>query len=224
MEAVRGGPTKAGDLKVLPTYHPRLLQVKPELREVFAIDVAKMLRWHDDALMWQDPVVHYQPTPEFAAKWYLANQGKQLAYDVETDGVDSLTAGLRCIGIGTSSEVLMLGFLSVDGEDPAVQPCGRGAAQDALLRKVLTDTVLAQGRTQRWATSTGPSSSSTWASPPTPLHRHHCSCTSWGRPSTSTAWASSPVDATRRARLEGRPHGSHRADRPWTCMSTARRT
>tara|TARA_R100000664_G_C2756724_1_gene144677 strand:+ start:45 stop:2498 length:2454 start_codon:yes stop_codon:yes gene_type:complete len=139
LEAVRGGPTKAGALKVLPTYHPRLLQVKPELREVFAIDVAKMLRWHDDALMWQDPVVHYQPTPEFAAEWYLANQGKQLAYDVETDGVDSLTAGLRCIGIGTVSEVLMLGFLSVDGKTRLYSPSDE-AMHKKLLRKVFTHT------------------------------------------------------------------------------------
>jgi len=122
LEAVRGGPTRAGDLKVLPTYHPRLLQVKPELREVFAVDVAKMLRWHRDKLNWSDPKVYYQPTPRQAAEWYLRHKGEPLTYDVETDGVDSLTAGLRCIGIGTADEVLMLGFLSVDGETRLYSP------------------------------------------------------------------------------------------------------
>lgn len=139
LDAVRGGPTRVGEMKILPTYHPRLFQVKPELREVFTVDVAKMLRWHRDMLRWTDPVVYYQPTPQFAADWYLKNQHLPLAYDVETDAVESLTAGLRCIGIGTESEVLMLGFLSVDGET-RLYSAEDEELHKRLLRKVFSDT------------------------------------------------------------------------------------
>ncbi len=138
LDAVRGGPTRAGKLKVLPTYHPRLLQVKPELREVFDVDVGKLMRWHRDALNWKDPKVYYQPTPQFAAEWYLKHKGEPLAYDVETDAVESLTAGLRCIGIGTEDEVLMIGFLSVDGETRLYSPEDEDLHK-RLLRKVFTD-------------------------------------------------------------------------------------
>ena len=138
LEAVRGGPTRTKNHKVLPTYHPRLLRVKPELREVFAVDVAKMLRWHRDKLNWKDPKVYYQPTPQFAAEWYLKHKGEPLAYDVETDAVESLTAGLRCIGIGTKDEVLMLGFLSVDGETRLYSPEDE-ELHKRLLRRVFTD-------------------------------------------------------------------------------------
>ena len=46
--------------------------------------------------------------------------------------VESLTAGLRCIGIGTTDEVLMIGFLSVDGETRLYS-----AEDEDLLKRIL---------------------------------------------------------------------------------------
>ena len=132
LEDVRGGPTLRGKQKILPTYHPTLLQVQPHLREVFEVDVAKMLRFHQDELAWTDPKVFYQPTPRFAAEWFQKHRHEPLAYDVETDDVESLTAGLRCIGIGTTDEVLMIGFLSVDGETRLYS-----AEDEDLLKRIL---------------------------------------------------------------------------------------
>jgi len=115
--AVRGGPTYAGPTKVMPTYHPRAFQKEPKLVPVFRRDLAKGLRHHKDRLRWVDPVVHYSPSVEFVRQFFqrAKAEGWMLTYDVETDSVDCLTCELRCVGIGTDKEVLILGFLSIDG-------------------------------------------------------------------------------------------------------------
>ena len=138
LEDVRGGPTRRGEQKLLPTYHPHYLQVQPHLREVFQSDIAKAFRYYNDALRWEDPKVFYQPTAEWAAEWFKRNRKEILAYDVETDGVDSLTTGLRCIGIGTTDEVLMFGFLSVDGQTALYEPAEERKVKK-LLAEVFTD-------------------------------------------------------------------------------------
>ena len=138
LDDVRGGPTKRDDLKVLPTYHPRLLQVMPHLKEVFDVDLAKALRYYRDGLRWEDPKVYYQPTTEWARAWFERNRGRPLAYDVETDGIDSLTTGLRCIGIGTTDEVLMFGYQSVDGQTRLYEPEEERKSK-LMLAEVFTD-------------------------------------------------------------------------------------
>lgn len=138
LEDVRGGPTRRGEQKLLPTYHPHYLQVQPHLREVFQSDIAKAFRYYNDALRWEDPKVFYQPTAEWAAEWFKRNRKEILAYDVETDGIDSLTTGLRCIGIGTTDEVLMFGFLSVDGQTALYEPAEERKVKK-LLAEVFTD-------------------------------------------------------------------------------------
>jgi len=145
LEDVRGGPTRRGEQKLLPTYHPNYLQVQPHLREVFKSDIAKALRYYNDALRWTDPKVFYQPTVEWARAWFERNRHKVLAYDVETDGVNSLTTGLRCIGIGTTDEVLMFGLQSVDGQTRLYGPEVERKVK-RLLAEVFTDkTILKSG-------------------------------------------------------------------------------
>lgn len=116
LEEVRGGPTLVDGRRVLPTYHPSTLRAQPHLQEVFSSDIRKAFRFHAGRLRWTDPKVFYQPSVDFAGRWFENHRGEHLAYDVETDGLESLTVGLRCIGIGTVDEVLLFGFLSVDGE------------------------------------------------------------------------------------------------------------
>ena len=145
LEDVRGGPTRRGEQKLLPTYHPNYLQVQPHLREVFRSDLAKAFRYYNDALRWEDPKVYYQPTVEWARAWFKRNRHKVLAYDVETDGIDSLTTGLRCIGIGTTDEVLMFGFQSVDGQTRLYEPEEERKSK-LMLAEVFTDkTILKSG-------------------------------------------------------------------------------
>jgi len=117
LDAVRGGPTVVDSLKVLPTYHPYQLNSQPHLTPVLHSDVQKAIRHHRDRLNWEDPLVHYNPPPDLVEHFFKRAEKNDwlLSYDVETDGIDALNADLRCIGIGTEDEVLMLGFLSIDG-------------------------------------------------------------------------------------------------------------
>jgi DNA polymerase I-like protein with 3'-5' exonuclease and polymerase domains/uracil-DNA glycosylase len=117
LKDVRGGPTVISDRKVLASFHPSRLVADPHLRQVLRSDIAKALRHNEDALKWDDPTVHYSPSVEFVAKFFakVKAEGQMLTYDLETDDVDCLTADLRCVGIGTDKEVLILGFVSIDG-------------------------------------------------------------------------------------------------------------
>ena len=124
LESVRGGPTVVGELKVLPTYHPSQVASQRHLTPVLHSDVQKAIRHHRGRLRWKDPVVRYNPSPDIVREFFedAAANDWLLSYDVETDGIDALNADLRCIGIGTENEVLMLGFLSIDGASRFYSP------------------------------------------------------------------------------------------------------
>lgn len=116
---VRGGPTRHEERLVLPTIHPSTV-LKPGMKKwarVFALDVAKAKRFFTGTLTWQEPVVTTNPTPgelsSILARWQ--RERVPVAYDVETDGIDPLTANLRCICFATRTEAVVIGFLSIDG-------------------------------------------------------------------------------------------------------------
>jgi DNA polymerase I-like protein with 3'-5' exonuclease and polymerase domains/uracil-DNA glycosylase len=140
LEAVRGGPTVVDGRKVLPTYHPSQVALQRHLRPVLHSDIQKAIRHHRDRLQWPEPIVHYNPTPD-VVKDFFHRAGEEdwlLSYDVETDGIDALNAGLRCIGIGTENEVLMLGFLSIDGVSRFYSPSDEEEIK-RLLREVFDE-------------------------------------------------------------------------------------
>jgi DNA polymerase-1 len=141
LEDVRGGPTIAKRKNILPTYHPKNLTNRLHLWSVFEHDLAKGLRHHKDALQWDDPLVYYNPDPGFVQTFFerIKKKGEPLAYDVETDGINSLTAGLRCIGIGTTKEVVVIGFDSITGESNAFYTKEQQSVLVDLLRHTLTD-------------------------------------------------------------------------------------
>jgi DNA polymerase-1 len=124
LEDVRGGPARRNGQKVLPTYHPRAVNKTPKLRPVFRSDLEKAFRHHNDTLRWEDPKVYFSPSVAFVEEFFNRARAEKwmLTYDVETDGIDALNADLRCIGIGTEKEVLILGFISIDGETRFYSP------------------------------------------------------------------------------------------------------
>ena len=138
--ALRQGVSGTEKQKVLPTYHPRSLNKTPKLRPVFRSDMEKAFRHHTDTLRWVDPVVYYSPSVEFVAGFFSRARDEKwtLTYDVETDGVDAMNADLRCIGIGTEKEVLILGFVSIDGETRFYSPEDEGQIK-RLLQEVFCD-------------------------------------------------------------------------------------
>lgn len=126
---VRGGPREVSlrvdvsspydwTLRVLPTFHPEQLAYQPKYKPVLASDLAKAFRYFKDKLNWIQPEVHWNPKPRDLQR--ILNRWKRLRkivwYDVETDALEALNADLRCVGLGTESDVVMIHFLSRDRE------------------------------------------------------------------------------------------------------------
>ena len=141
---VRGGPVMRKDgVKVLPTLHPAFVLRAPRWREAFLLDHQRARRWFEDRLTWSDPVVIYRPPVqkladflgvEWTGRGWLATQGRSrpLAWDYETDGIESLDCKVRCLGVGTASHVVVVPFLSIDGVKRFYAP-----AEEAQIKRVL---------------------------------------------------------------------------------------
>ena len=106
---VPGGPPRAR--QAVPALHPaHVLRQKRWIRTFFD-DLAKAVRLFRGKLNWTEPVAVYHPRPaELRALLKGTGQGPGrcaglrhpgwVAWDVETDGIESLTCGMRCIGFG----------------------------------------------------------------------------------------------------------------------------
>ena len=83
-------------------------------RPVFHADVAKAVRISRTGSTWNDPW-YFVPKSAAEVANFLAVERPRVAVDVETDGVDAWTCGLRRVGIGTDREVMIYSPLSVKG-------------------------------------------------------------------------------------------------------------
>lgn len=120
---VLGGPTETTTYKVLSTYDTLTIKKSPKLQEYFDHDLAKAVRFFDGKSTWVEPEVLYNPSVEQAQKWLYDRQKDAsglltLAYDVETDGIDVLSSGMRCLAFGTDTHAMVIPFISK--EDPSV--------------------------------------------------------------------------------------------------------
>lgn len=116
--SIRGGPTVSDTKKVLPIHDASFITYRPEWRDIFRRDIAKAFRYFEDKLNWVSPRTFMEPTPEQLLD-FLEKCRKDrvpVAYDVETDSIEAMTAGLRCIGIGTPDTVYIVPFLTIGGE------------------------------------------------------------------------------------------------------------
>tara|TARA_R110002012_G_scaffold9854_7_gene45847 strand:+ start:14677 stop:17163 length:2487 start_codon:yes stop_codon:yes gene_type:complete len=104
-------------LQVGYTMHPAWVMRQPAYREVFFHDLRKALRFFDSNLDWPEPKITRTNKPEvvshYLEKW--RKEGKPVAYDLETDAIDPLTARVRCVGIGTEEESLIVEIESIRG-------------------------------------------------------------------------------------------------------------
>ncbi len=126
---VRGGPTYARinadnpedtTIRVLPTFDPMNVSMNLRWKDIFAMDIAKALRYFNNKLVFPNIEIIYHPDADtirrYLQKWKDA--GKWISSDIETDAKDPLQANIRCIGMGVKESpgqavVLMLGFYSV---------------------------------------------------------------------------------------------------------------
>lgn len=110
--------------KVLPTVHPAFCLRYPRWFHVFHADVEKAGKWFRNEISWKPPVVSWQPTPDQLERFIerLHAQGQIPVCDIETDGIESLTAKIRCVGIGTADEVYVVSVLGRDGHTRFYSP------------------------------------------------------------------------------------------------------
>lgn len=84
--------------KVFPSFHPGFVQKSPGWRSTFTSDLSKAFRWFTGKLRWTEPTRTFNPTPE-ELEAFLAQDVPFWAYDLETDGIESMTCKVRSIAI-----------------------------------------------------------------------------------------------------------------------------
>ena len=116
--ALRGSCEETVGRKVAYTLHPAFVLRNPAWRWVFQRDVAKAFRFFRGALEWKDPQILITQDPlvllsQFAT-WKAS--GAIVAYDVETDGIDTSQARLRCIGFSDGDLSLVVPLRTIGGD------------------------------------------------------------------------------------------------------------
>lgn len=130
---VRGAPVEIGGLRVLPTVHP--MQKQPAWRRAFRSDVRKAIRWAEEGLCWPKAKMTANPAPEVLSA-FLEGPGP-FAVDVETTREDPLTSRLKCLGIATVNEAMLVQWLSVEGPGGRLVEAGYTEAERAEVERVL---------------------------------------------------------------------------------------
>lgn len=101
-------------IRVVPTIHPAFVLRMRRWAKVFRSDLSRALRWFQGRLDWKEPEVIYNPDPDTLRR-FLNSGAEFFAYDVETDAKECLVARLRCIGVATTTHVVVVGLLGIDG-------------------------------------------------------------------------------------------------------------
>ena len=117
LEATERSPAR----RVMPTIHPAFVLRSPRWSHVFRHDIAKAGRWFRGATKWVPPTVTYNPEPA-ELEQFLSDTEKLYTFDIETDGIECLTANIRCLAIGDESDIVVCGFLGNDGERKFYSP------------------------------------------------------------------------------------------------------
>ena len=119
--ALRGGmleldrPKEGGSgveaIRVMPTIHPSFVLRQQRWAHVFRNDISKAARWFRGVAKWVPPKVTYNPDAD-GLRQFLSDPDRIYTFDIETDGIECLTAHIRCIAIGDGDEVMVVGFRS----------------------------------------------------------------------------------------------------------------
>lgn len=98
-------------MTVMPSVHPAFVLRQQRWAHVFRNDLAKAIRAFKGVRGWAPPNVTYNPPPSVLAD-FLSDKDRVYTFDIEADGIESLTAHIRCIAIGDEKDVMVVGFRS----------------------------------------------------------------------------------------------------------------
>ena len=134
--AVRGSPTELDrfgkTLKVVPTLHPSFVSKNMRWMHVMKNDILRAVKWWNGVADWSPPVIYYHPRAEDLRAFLADPSVPYWTYDVETDGIESLTCGLRCVGIGTPEKVVIVGYDGIQSGRPFYQPHEQARVHEVL--------------------------------------------------------------------------------------------
>ena len=104
-------------LQVAYTMHPAFVLRYPAYREVFHHDLRKAFRFFSGSLDWPEPKITISTDLEVIRQTFarFRGAGEPVAYDVETDAIDPMTAQVRCIAFSNTEEALVVPIRAIDG-------------------------------------------------------------------------------------------------------------
>jgi DNA polymerase I-like protein with 3'-5' exonuclease and polymerase domains/uracil-DNA glycosylase len=133
-------PSSDAPVKLMPTLHPSHVQKARRWTRAFRTDLGRAFRWFSGRLDWRDPTMNLHPTPDELADWLLRHRGERIVFDVETTIDDPTEAKLKCVGLSTETEAIVVPILSIEGPGGRLIPAhGYTDAEAADLRAVLTE-------------------------------------------------------------------------------------
>ena len=120
-------------LQVAYTMHPAFVLRYPAYREVFHHDLRKAFRFFDGSLDWPEPKITISTDLEVIRQTFaqFRRAGEPVAYDVETDAIDPMTAQVRCIAFSNTEEALVVPIRAIDGT-----PIVNGTLIDPLRKEI----------------------------------------------------------------------------------------
>lgn len=107
-------PIGGRSVLLLPTIHPAFVLRAPRWRETLQGDVARAIRFFRGDLQPLEFKLRTLPSYE-ELEAFLRTPQPFFAWDVETDAREPINARLRCVGISTQTEAVVVPFLSRDG-------------------------------------------------------------------------------------------------------------
>ena len=124
-DAFAFGPPRAPTdvrVQVLPTVHPGFVQKARRWTRAFRADLSRAFRWFDGKLLWEEPEITLNPTPDELVAWLEANRHEAIVFDVETTFDDPTDSLLKCVGLSTERDAMVVHLLSIEGHDGECVP------------------------------------------------------------------------------------------------------
>ncbi len=138
-EGERPAGAEGTRVKVMPTLHPGHVLKARRWTTAFKTDLARSFRWFQDRLNWSDPVIVRDPSPMQLAGFLARNLGQPIVYDVETTIDDPTVAKLKCVGLSTMTEAMVVHLLSIEGANGALIGGHYSSADEAEIRRTLRE-------------------------------------------------------------------------------------
>jgi len=102
-------------LRVLPTLHPGFVERNRRWMKAFRSDLSRAIRWFRGQLEWTDPTMLFYPSPDQFSDFLTRHLGETIVFDYETTFDDPTVGKVKCLGLSTQTEALVVPLLSIEG-------------------------------------------------------------------------------------------------------------